>query len=31
MGNETNQFCNCKEIKDLFNPDMEEVNINNIY
>ena len=28
MGNEANEFCNCKEIKEIFNPDNEEVNKN---
>ena len=26
MGNEISQFCECKEIKDIFNPDLEDVN-----
>jgi len=25
MGNDINNFCNCKEISDAFNPDLEDV------
>ena len=26
MGNEISQFCDCKEIRDAFNPSLEDVN-----
>ena len=26
MGNEISEFCNCKEINDAFNPNLEDVN-----
>jgi len=25
MGNDINNFCNCKELRDVFNPDLEDV------
>ena len=33
MGGDIKNFCNCKELKDAFNPELEDVNIsyNNIY
>jgi len=27
MGADIKNFCNCKEIKDAFNPELEDVNI----
>jgi hypothetical protein len=31
MGNNIDKFCNCKEIKDAFNPELEDVKILFLY